>query len=58
MRWLMFHSGLGAGDGVLVGGSRVEQIGGNLADVGKGGLPEEVVGMVERVWGVVRGEAP
>lgn len=58
MRWLMFHSGLGEGGGVIIGGSRVEQIEGNLLDVRKGGLSEEVVGMVEEVWGMVRGQAP
>lgn len=57
MRWLMFHSRLGEGGGVIIGGSRVEQIEGNLLDVRKGGLSEEVLGMVEEVWGMVRGEA-
>lgn len=58
VRWLVYHSELGVGDGVIVGGSRVEQIEGNLGDVRKGALEEGVVGMVERVWGMVRGEAP
>ena len=57
MRWLLFHSKLGEGDGVIIGGSRVEQIERNLSDVRKGRLPEGVVGMVEEVWGMVRGEA-
>lgn len=58
MRWLVFHSKLGEGDGVIIGGSRVGQIEGNLLDVRKGRLEEGVVGMVEEVWGRVRGEAP
>lgn len=58
MSWLMFHSKLGEGDGVIIGGSRVEQIERNLADVGKGRLSEDVVEMVERAWGMVREEAP
>lgn len=58
MRWLVYHSQLGEGDGVIIGGSRVEQIERNLLKVRKGGLPEEVVGMAESVWEMVRGEAP
>ena len=58
MRWLMFHSALGEGDGVIVGGSKVEQTERNLVDVRKGRLPQGVVEMVEGVWGMVRGEAP
>lgn len=58
MRWLMYHSKLGEGDGVIVGGSRIEQIEGNLVEVRKGKLEEGVVGMVEKVLEMVKGEAP
>lgn len=44
MRWLMFHSALGEGDGVIVGGSKVEQIEGNLGDVEKGEVTAGGVG--------------
>lgn len=58
MRWLMFHSKLRGEDGIIIGGSKLEQIEGNLEDKMKGRLSEEVAGTVERVWGMVSGEAP
>ena len=58
MRWLVYHSQLGEGDGVIIGGSRVEQIERNLLDLRTGGLPEEVVRMVESVWETVKEGAP
>lgn len=56
LRWLVWHSGLGEGDGVVLGGSRVSQIERNLGVVGMGRLEGGLVGMVEGVWGEVRGE--
>lgn len=58
MRWLMYHSALGEGDGIIIGGSKLEQIEGNLRDVKKGVLPESVIKVVEEVWEMVRDEAP
>ena len=58
MRWLVYHSALSRGDGVIVGGSKLEQIEGNLRDVGKGPLPESIVKVVEEAWELVKDEAP
>lgn len=58
MRWLMHHSVLGEGDGVIVGGSKLETIGRNVVDAGKGPLPGVVVRAVEEMWVMVRDEAP
>ncbi len=55
---LMFHSDLKEGDGIIIGGSRLEQIGANVDDVSKGRLPEEVLRVVDEIWEMVRGEAP
>ncbi len=58
MRWLTYHSALGEGDGVIVGGSKLEQIEGFLEDVEKGALPENVLKVVDEVWKMVKDDAP
>ncbi len=50
LRWLMWHSELGEGDGIILGASRGEQIVGNVKMIGIGKLPEEVLEVVKRVW--------
>jgi aflatoxin B1 aldehyde reductase len=49
MRWLIYHSALGEGDGFIVGGSKLEQIEGFLTNVEKGALPENVLKVVYEV---------
>lgn len=58
MRWLMYHSALGKGDGIIIGGSRLEQIEGSLRDVDKGALPECILKVVDEVWEMVKDDAP
>ena len=58
MRWLVHHSALGGGDGVIIGGSRFEQIGGNVKDVKKGPLPKELVEEIDEMWEMIKDEAP
>ncbi|RAK95815.1 aldo/keto reductase family protein [Aspergillus ibericus CBS 121593] len=60
LRWLKYHSELRAemGDAIIVGASSVKHLETNLADLEKGELPEEVVGVVEGVWPMVKGVAP
>ncbi len=58
LRWLMHHSALGGGDGIILGGSTVEQIRVNVEAARKGELPEKVVEAFEEVWKMVEGEAP
>ena len=47
LRWLMHHSALGVGDGVIVGAKRIEQLQGNVIDCRKGPLSDELVQAVE-----------
>ena len=49
LRWLMHHSALGAGDGVIVGAKRIEQLKGNVSDCRKGPLNDELVQAVEQM---------
>ena len=58
MRWLMHHSALGEGDGVILGGSSLEPIGRNVEDATKGPLPDEIVEIFEEAWKSIREEAP
>lgn len=58
LRWVVHHSalkvaGVGDGnDGVIIGVSGLEQLEGNLADLEKGPLPEEVVKALDEAWAI------
>jgi len=59
--WLMFHSELRGdlGDGVIIGGSTVEQIEKNTEICKKAQpLPEEVVSVIGKAWEVARPDCP
>jgi aflatoxin B1 aldehyde reductase len=63
LRWCVHHSELktrakGGNDGVIIGVSSFEQLEGNLADLEKGPLPEEVVGVLDEAWMVAKASAP
>ena len=58
LRWLAYHSALGKGDGIILGGSRFDQIGSNVADIAKGPLEEKVIEALDETWLTVRDEAP
>ena len=58
LRWLVYHSALGEGDGVILGGSKLEHIGGNVADIAKGPLEKVVVEALDEMWLSVNDEAP
>jgi aflatoxin B1 aldehyde reductase len=49
LRWVVFHSTLGAGDAVILGASREAQIVSSMEIIGKGPLDQGVVMAVE-VW--------
>ncbi|KAK6441770.1 hypothetical protein LTR95_001994 [Oleoguttula sp. CCFEE 5521] len=57
-RWLTHHSGLnikdGGNDGIIIGVSSEAQLEGNLKDVEKGPLPEEVVKALDEAWLVAK----
>jgi aflatoxin B1 aldehyde reductase len=63
LRWLVHHSALvfskdGGNDGVIIGCSSLEQLRGNLEDLEKGPLPEEVVKACEEAWAIAMPAAP
>lgn len=55
LRWLCYHSNLGAEDGVLLGGVSKEHLTENVRAVERGPLPDELVGGIERIWDAVKG---
>jgi aflatoxin B1 aldehyde reductase len=54
LRWIMHHSVLGEGDGIILGASRVDQLRGNVQFCRKGPLDEELVKAVEEMWETVK----
>ena len=56
LRWIMHHSALGLGDGVILGAKRIEQLEDNVRDCRKEPLPEKLVEAVEMMWEKVKGE--
>lgn len=67
LRWVVHHSALRVGgvaadaaadDGVIIGVSSFEQLQGNLRDLEKGPLPEEVVAVLDEAWMLCKATAP
>ena len=62
LRWCVHHSALrikdGGKDGIIIGVSSYEQLEGNLRDLQKGPLPEEVVKTLDEAWGVTKSTTP
>jgi aflatoxin B1 aldehyde reductase len=56
LRWIMHHSVLGEGDGIILGASRVDQLKGNVEMCWKGPLDAELVKSVEELWVAVQDE--
>lgn len=57
-RWVVYHSPLKHGDGVIFGARNNEQLKANIEAVNAGPLPEEVVKVIEHVWGTIEHVAP
>ncbi|KAL4884452.1 NADP-dependent oxidoreductase domain-containing protein [Aspergillus karnatakaensis] len=61
-RWLRHHSQLRMGadgsDGVVIGVSNMIQLKGNLHDLEKGPLPDEVVMAYDQAWALTKSSAP
>eukprot|EP00747_Dinoflagellata_sp_TGD_P220058 gnl/TRDRNA2_/TRDRNA2_92071_c0_seq1.p1 gnl/TRDRNA2_/TRDRNA2_92071_c0~~gnl/TRDRNA2_/TRDRNA2_92071_c0_seq1.p1 ORF type:complete len:350 (-),score=55.33 gnl/TRDRNA2_/TRDRNA2_92071_c0_seq1:194-1243(-) len=56
--WLLCHSGLADGDGLLLGASSIEQLDQNLAfAAGAAALPAEVIAALDASWELCRPEA-
>ncbi|KAF2818754.1 aflatoxin B1 aldehyde reductase member 2 [Ophiobolus disseminans] len=63
LRWCVHHSELktrakGGNDGIIIGVSSFAQLEGNLADLEKGPLPEEVVKALDEAWMIAKASAP
>jgi aryl-alcohol dehydrogenase-like predicted oxidoreductase len=58
LRWLAYHSPLGAGDAIILGASKVEQIDHSVGEIAKGPLSEELVAEFEKLWAAVKDDAP
>lgn len=50
LRWLAFHSKLGHEDAIIFGSSKIGQVKENVAAVGKGPLPDELVAVLNGIW--------
>ncbi|KAK4508360.1 hypothetical protein PRZ48_002098 [Zasmidium cellare] len=61
LRWVVHHSKLdikdGGKDGIIIGVSSQAQLEGNLRDLEKGPLPEEVVKVLDEAWLVTKATA-
>ncbi|KAG5176149.1 aldo-keto reductase family 7, member A2 [Tribonema minus] len=58
LRWLLHHGALRDGDGVIIGGSSVEQVAQNAAACAEGPLPSDVVAALDDAWLAARGNCP
>lgn len=59
LRWLAHHSKLrfqDGNDGVIVGVTKIEQLEGNLRDLQKGPLPEDVLAALDEAWMLCKAE--
>jgi aflatoxin B1 aldehyde reductase len=63
LRWCVHHSELktrlkGGNDGIIIGVSSLKQLEGNLADLEKGPLPDDVVKALDEAWMAAKATAP
>ncbi len=60
LRWIEHHSLMSAekNDAIIVGASSAKQLEGNLVDLEKGPLPEDVVEALNEAWKIVKGRVP
>ena len=62
LRWVRHHSKLrmddGGRDGVIIGVSSFEQLEGNIEDLEKGPLPNEVVKVLDDAWMITKPTTP
>jgi len=60
LRWLEYYSQMSRekGDAIIVGASSTKYLEGNLEDLEKGPLPEEVVEALEKAWAVAKAVVP
>ncbi|KAI9708887.1 MAG: hypothetical protein M1812_007850 [Candelaria pacifica] len=61
LRWCVHHSALkvtDGHDGILIGVSNFDQLQGNLKDLEKGPLPEEIVKALDEAWMICKSTTP
>jgi aflatoxin B1 aldehyde reductase len=64
LRWVVHHSKLnvfakdGGNDGIIIGVSSLKQLEGNIADLEKGPLPEEVLKVLDQAWDSIKYQGP
>jgi aflatoxin B1 aldehyde reductase len=58
LRWVVHHSPLKKGDGVILGARNEEQLKENVGVIKNGELSEEVVKELEGIWETVEDVAP
>ncbi|KAF9152002.1 hypothetical protein BGX21_005245 [Mortierella sp. AD011] len=58
LRWMVHHSDLGPDDGIIIGASSMGHLEGNLKDLEKGPLPQEVVNALDEAWEHVKVACP
>lgn len=56
LRWINYHSKLGAEDGIILGASKTAQIVQNVESIKKGPLPDDIVSAMDAVWKTVAPE--
>lgn len=54
VRWIVHHSALKEGDGVILGASKTHQIQQTVAFIKKGPLPDEIITLTDELWGDVK----
>lgn len=55
LRWIIHHSQLQEGDGVVLGASNLAQLTNNIDAVEAGPLPQSLVEVFDELWGTVKG---
>jgi aflatoxin B1 aldehyde reductase len=59
LRWLLHHSKLQEGDGIIIGGSSIPHIQENLEAIKNSApLGEDVLGVIDKCWDDIKGVCP
>jgi aflatoxin B1 aldehyde reductase len=64
LRWCVHHSQLkvfsnnGGNDGIIIGVSSLQQLEGNLENLEKGPLPDEVIKVLDEAWDGIKYQGP
>lgn len=53
-RWISHHSALGESDGIVLGASKLAQVGDTVTNIHKGSLSQEVAALADSLWDAVK----